>query len=262
MRRGRTRSWTPDEERREFARLAEGHYLEHCLERRSDEERAAYRRYAERAMDYLDASEWTGCALDLGAGEGLTTEELCRLGFDAVGLERSEKIARRAPAGRIVAGDAQAVPFRSSTFRHVQCNSLLEHVLDPRQVLSEIARLLTPDGVCLLATANRAHWTTGEIAIPFFPYLPGAVRDRLWRRSGRAHISPNYFTYNDMRSLAAEFGLVVTTPLDVRLGTYRGLRGAVGRRLHRWRIGRTLLEAALPIIMVRLARSRPGTAPR
>lgn len=247
------RQWTPEEEEREFQSLASDHYLTKCLERRTDADVAVHRTSADTAVRY--ARRTSGSALDVGAGEGLTTVRLQELGFDAVGVERSPGIAARAPDGLVVVGNAESLPVESSSQDLVVCNSILEHVLHPDRVIAEVSRVLRPGGVCVLTTTNRWHPTTGEINIPLFPYLPGVVRDVLWQRSGRAHISPHYFTYRQLRQLAAAHGMTCDTALDILFNEDPRRRKLVFR-VASWFYGlpggRWALEALVSVTKVRL----------
>lgn len=47
-----------------------------------------------------------------------------------------------------VVGDAQCLPFLDNTFDGVVCETLLEHVLEPEQVIAEMHRVLKPGGTC------------------------------------------------------------------------------------------------------------------
>ncbi|HEY9688068.1 MAG TPA: methyltransferase domain-containing protein [Coleofasciculaceae cyanobacterium] len=47
-----------------------------------------------------------------------------------------------------VVGDAQHLPFPENSFDGVVCETLLEHVLEPEQVIAEMLRVLKPGGKC------------------------------------------------------------------------------------------------------------------
>ncbi len=49
-------------------------------------------------------------------------------------------------AGVDVAADAEQLPFPPDIFQRVECDAVLEHVRNPRQVMSEIRRVLAPGG--------------------------------------------------------------------------------------------------------------------
>ena len=48
--------------------------------------------------------------------------------------------------------DATAIPYGDGSFDVVLCNHVLEHVPDYRKALSEIHRVLRPDGWAVLQT--------------------------------------------------------------------------------------------------------------
>ena len=51
-----------------------------------------------------------------------------------------------------VAADAEQLPFRSMIFQRVECDAVLEHVVRPDRVMSEIDRVLAPGGYAHLVT--------------------------------------------------------------------------------------------------------------
>jgi len=69
---------------------------------------------------------------------------------------------------RLVAGDAQALPFDAGSFQTIVCNSVIEHVDDETRVVHEFSRLLKPGGVLLLTTPS----------IFFHDLLDGVIRAR------------------------------------------------------------------------------------
>jgi SAM-dependent methyltransferase len=49
-----------------------------------------------------------------------------------------------------VVGDGHRLPFLNDSFDYIWCNAVLEHVPDPMQVASEIARILKPEGLAFI----------------------------------------------------------------------------------------------------------------
>jgi SAM-dependent methyltransferase len=112
--------------------------------------------------------------LDLGAGAGWCSDLLGRLNRASVAVDLSFDMLRagRDREGarvRAVAGDMEALPFRSGTFHKAVCFSALHHVPDMTRAVSEIARVLTPDGVALFSEPGEGHGDAAVSAI--------AVRD-------------------------------------------------------------------------------------
>lgn len=95
--------------------------------------------------------------LDLGCGTG---ELLARFLEQApkvrcAGLDLSEgmlSVAREKLGDRaeLVRGDAERLPFGDGVFDVVLCSDSFHHYPDPRAVLAEVSRVLSPGGVFLL----------------------------------------------------------------------------------------------------------------
>jgi len=109
-----------------------------------------------------------GRALDLGCGNGRHAELLADRGASVVGLDVSRGLlaeATRRAADRdfdaaFVHGDAARLPFDDATFSHVVYVATLHH-LRPRAnrlaSLSEVGRVLKPDGRALVSAWSTAH---------------------------------------------------------------------------------------------------------
>jgi SAM-dependent methyltransferase len=101
-----------------------------------------------------------GAVLDLGCGFGRHVQALRERGLDAFGVDRSRDLlahAGPALAGRLARGDFRALPFRSRSFRCVLSLFSSFGYLDDAgnaRVLSEIARVLAPDGQVVLDLMN------------------------------------------------------------------------------------------------------------
>lgn len=89
----------------------------------------------------------SGRLLDVGCG----TKPYRRLFHvdEYVGLEIDGELARQR-GGADYFYDGQSFPFDGGSFNVVLTNQVLEHVFNPDVFLSEIHRVLTPDGVLLL----------------------------------------------------------------------------------------------------------------
>jgi len=87
-----------------------------------------------------------GRILDNGCGIGHFAEFLG--GFDVIGLDISTEMLKyaRKRYKKVVQGDAQNLPFPNEYFDTVLARSLLHHLPDPYQGVSEICRVLVPGG--------------------------------------------------------------------------------------------------------------------
>ena len=101
--------------------------------------------------------------LEVGCGAGNVIERASS--GKLFGVDLSTSILRKAKRQinrniLLFQGDAQNLPCKNQGFQHVICSEVLEHVLDPLSVLSEISRILTPRGVAILSIPNES-WING-----------------------------------------------------------------------------------------------------
>ena len=99
----------------------------------------------------MGAVDLVAPVLDIGCGDGhfasITYDRPLDVGVDLRVDEVREAAARGAGVYAAVASaDAQALPFRDAAFATVLSNCAIEHMVDERAVLAEIARVLRPGG--------------------------------------------------------------------------------------------------------------------
>jgi 2-polyprenyl-3-methyl-5-hydroxy-6-metoxy-1,4-benzoquinol methylase len=94
--------------------------------------------------------------LDIGAGAAVLLEEAARLGFAAEGIDRSPANAAAARArGFAVAHAAAESLDLAERFDVVTMLDIIEHVLDPLDVLRRVHRALKPGGDLIVYTPNH-----------------------------------------------------------------------------------------------------------
>lgn len=134
--------------------------------------------------------------LDVGTAAGFCVEAARDRGWDAWGLEVSEYAASQAQARglNVVQGDSLAA-FAGHTFDVITLWDALEHVLDPREVLTHACELLADDGILVFSTGDVGHpWS------------------RLQGRQHRIYNPPQhlyYFSRKTMTAVAERAGLRV-----------------------------------------------------
>jgi 2-polyprenyl-6-hydroxyphenyl methylase / 3-demethylubiquinone-9 3-methyltransferase len=102
-------------------------------------------------------------ALEVGCGGGILCEEIARMGFKTFGIDPSGQSVKTAIDHASQSGlkinylvaSGEALPFSDQTFDVVFCCDVLEHVRDLPKVISEIGRVLKPEGIFLYDTFNR-----------------------------------------------------------------------------------------------------------
>jgi ubiquinone/menaquinone biosynthesis C-methylase UbiE len=93
-----------------------------------------------------------GAFLDIGCHSGTFTSKILEkinskkvYGID-ISSSSIDLIKKRIPFGAFEVGDASELPFKSNFFSAAFCLEMLEHVDNPKKVLSEIRRVLKKNG--------------------------------------------------------------------------------------------------------------------
>ncbi len=110
--------------------------------------------------------------LDAACGAGYGSAHLARKAKSVVGVDLSDETIARArrryalPNLEFRVGDVGRLPDPDASYDVICSFETIEHVDDPEQVLSELARVLRGDGVLLVSTPNAPR-TTHSPANPF-----------------------------------------------------------------------------------------------
>lgn len=176
-----------------------------------------------------------GLTVDVGCGEGRWSRELAELGYDVVGVDRSNALvaaAREAdPAGRYEIAPAEDMPFPDGAVSFVLCVNVLMHIVDLDRVVGEFARVLQQGGTLVVGVSHPVMESgtfdeeSGELRVSSYfaeeeHVLPlgehhVAHQHRTIERYLRAFLG-NGFTLDDLREVPGRTG---GTPkyLDLRL---------------------------------------------
>ncbi len=126
--------------------------------------------------------------LDFGCGSGGFLLEARKAGFDVMGLELNRDLARHVTAEYGIPtfqGLISAPELAAERFQVVISSQVFEHLLDPRETLKDIKKLLEPPGIVLIEVPNLHD-----------------VRERL-RRGSR--MNDSHLFYFSSRSLSRMF---------------------------------------------------------
>lgn len=157
--------------------------------------RVLFRRLIERF-----ASDRGTSVLDVGTSTGTNLRMLDEMGFrDVTGLDMSEDAIRFcAEKGLppVRQGDITAMPFADESFGLVLATDVVEHVDDDVRAVSEIARVLVPDGIALFTVpAFQSLWgLQDEVSHHKRRYKRDGFR-RLVAGAGLEIIDQFYFNY-------------------------------------------------------------------
>jgi demethylmenaquinone methyltransferase/2-methoxy-6-polyprenyl-1,4-benzoquinol methylase len=115
--------------------------------------------------------------LDLGAGTGVSTQELARSGAYSVGADLSLGMLQVGHAARpevpLLAADALALPFADATFDAVTISLALRNIVDPDTALREMARVTKPGGRLVVCEFSHPTWAPFRVA--YLSYLMRAL---------------------------------------------------------------------------------------
>lgn len=117
--------------------------------------------------------------MDFGCGGGDIVRELHENGYQAFGCDLSLKYIEEPAAVslieqgiiREIKPDPYILPFEDNTFDFIISHSVFEHVKNYHDAISEISRVLKPDGICLHMFVSRLRPIEAHVLIPFSSVL-------------------------------------------------------------------------------------------
>ena len=138
--------------------------------------------------------------LDVGCSRGQFVAAAAGAGFRAEGVEPAAHIAAAARACGLTIhqGLLEEQRFAAGSFDALTLFEVVEHLKNPRALLTECHRVLTPGGILLVSTGNAASWTVSFM---------GRRWDYFHIARDGGHVS--FFNPGSMRRLAENCGFAV-----------------------------------------------------
>jgi SAM-dependent methyltransferase len=136
----------------------------------------------------LTPHKQSGSVLDLGCSSGAFLEAIRGEGWHLNGIEMSSdcaKIAEATTGAQVFVGDILEAPFARESFDVITCFDVLEHVYEPRRVMTKVAEWLKPDGIFYVLVPNidsaearmfRSYWHGLELPRHLFHYSPASLK--------------------------------------------------------------------------------------
>jgi 2-polyprenyl-3-methyl-5-hydroxy-6-metoxy-1,4-benzoquinol methylase len=151
--------------------------------------------------------------LDVGCASGWLTARLAELfpegkitGMD-VSLEMIDYAKRVHPKIKFICTDAHKLPFAEDSFDLIICTEVLEHVVDPLNVLLEIKRCLSPRGEAIISM------DTGSLLFKIIWMFWTRSKGKVWKD---AHL--HEFNRDKLVSLIKKAGFEIKQELVSHLG--------------------------------------------
>jgi len=136
----------------------------------------------------LELHKQSGSLLDLGCSSGAFLESLPKDSWKLYGIEMSADCAKTAESrsgAQVFVGDILDGPFPSQSFDVITCFDVLEHLYEPRKVITKVAGWLKPGGIFYVLVPNvdsaEAHvfgsyWHGLELPRHLFHYSPASLK--------------------------------------------------------------------------------------
>lgn len=97
--------------------------------------------------------------LDLGAGAGIVEAMNFRgMAAKVCGVDLDPRVMENPFLDEARVADAGCIPYGNGVFDLVFADNVMEHLAQPDQVFTEVARVLKPGGTLLFKTPNRSHY--------------------------------------------------------------------------------------------------------
>jgi len=167
---------------------------EELCEQRVYEEDIYCGRFIERIKSWIDYDFLDKKVLVVGSGTGgelvnffkegaevfgiepyLPAIEICHLKAEFVGLKKEN----------IIQSSAEQVKFGDNSFDFVYCFTVLEHVNDVEQSISEMFRVTKPGGFIFIQTPDYRQLYEGHYKIPLPMFLPNIFNRIILKALGR-----------------------------------------------------------------------------
>lgn len=122
--------------------------------------------------------------LDFGCGSGATVQEFRDNGYQTFGCDIKFKTDDKVDLDslqkrgliRLIDLTHYKLPFQDNSFDFIFSDDVFEHVRNYRETISELARILKPDGLCLHTFASRYRPVEAHVYVPF----SSVIRAKWW----------------------------------------------------------------------------------
>jgi SAM-dependent methyltransferase len=169
-------------------------------------------------VDYLQEFEKSPeelLVLDIGCSTGYQSRYYGQFFRCVHGVDIDEKAVRHAAnvnsSQNVVfqVQDCMNLSFAEATFDVVMCTHVYEHVPDAGKLISEIYRVLKPEGICYFAAGNRLMYLEPHYKLPFLSILPKPLANFYCKLSGKSNrYHETHLSFWSLKRLVKKFQIV------------------------------------------------------
>ncbi|MFT6042506.1 MAG: 2-polyprenyl-3-methyl-5-hydroxy-6-metoxy-1,4-benzoquinol methylase [Gammaproteobacteria bacterium] len=148
-------------------------------------------------LKHLSPKRTQGELLEIGCGQGIFLQYAQEAGWKVQGVDvlgPVVEVAREQRGLNVFHGELAEANFETNSFDACFLSEVIEHIVDPIELMSEIHRVLRPGGVAVLGTGNACSWSA-KFRGPKWRY---------YRFGGHLHI--RYFGPNNAKYLSEKAG--------------------------------------------------------
>lgn len=153
--------------------------------------------------------------LNVGGSAGIIDEHLSKYFNQVTGIDIDQEAIEYAtqnfikPNLKFELADAMHMKYESDSFDVVICSQVYEHVPDAKTLMSEIFRVLKPNGVVYFAAGNRLMIKEPHYNLLFLSLLPRSLSHIYLKLRGKGdYYYEKHFTYWGLKKLVRNFELV------------------------------------------------------
>jgi SAM-dependent methyltransferase len=141
--------------------------------------------FRKKALADLNCS---GALLDMGCSSGSFLTFMRGASWRLYGIEMSAQAAKNAEArsgAQVFVGNILEAQFAKASFDVITCFDVLEHLYEPRQIMTRVAEWLKPGGIFYVLVPNidsaegrvfRSYWHGLELPRHLFHYSPESLK--------------------------------------------------------------------------------------
>lgn len=155
--------------------------------------------------------------LDIGCSGGAMSEVFAKAGARVIAIDIDYSALENAPQTEknvinYLLSDAGSTPFPAEIFDIIVCSQVYEHYPNLQQLIQEIFRLLSPNGICYFSGPNKFALIEEHYHLPFLSWVPRRIANKYVRIAGDAK---EYYekpkTFWQLRKAMDQFNIIDLT---------------------------------------------------